>query len=164
MVHKSCNSIEGIYFFNLRVCSKKSHCYLLIFRFCLTSLLFCRLYTRPVCRPRSKLIFGIAGAGLVSSQMPLMLPSQQHESTENMCVCNVTHYGIVNLSCRELLRSEQLAWIGVTVHGFADSPVTWAQHEHGYADNGDNLYTVLLLPTDQCWLYTATGTRDLLSV
>jgi len=66
------------------------------------------------------------------------------------------------LTCRELVKSEQMAWISLTVHGFADSPVSWAQREHGYSDNGDNLYTVVLLPSDQCWLYTAAGTRDLL--
>jgi len=60
------------------------------------------------------------------------------------------------------MKAEQLPWISVTVHGFTDSPLSWAQHEHGFSDNGDNLYTVVLFPDDHCWLYVATGTRDTL--
>jgi len=59
------------------------------------------------------------------------------------------------------MRSEQLPWLSATVHGFADSPVSWAHHEHGFSDNGDNLYTIVLLPDDQHWLYIAAGSRDM---
>lgn len=62
---------------------------------------------------------------------------------------------------RQLMRSEHLPWICLTVHGFADSPVSWKHSEHGYSDNGDNLYTAVLFPGDHYWLYTATGTRDM---
>jgi len=67
---------------------------------------------------------------------------------------------IAMFTCSELVRAEGLPWISATVHGFADCPVSWANHEHGFSDNGDNLYTVVLFSDDQYWLYIATGTRD----
>jgi len=61
---------------------------------------------------------------------------------------------------RELIIAEKLPWISFTVHGFDSAPVSWANTEHGCGDNGDNLYTVVLFPDDQYWLYAATATRE----
>lgn len=73
-----------------------------------------------------------------------------------MCLCLL-------LICSELVKSGRLPWISLTVHGFDDSPVSWASHEHGFRDNGDNLYTFVLLSDDAYWLYTATGAADTVS-
>ena len=50
-------------------------------------------------------------------------------------------------------------WCSVTVHGFMDSPVTDNGREHGFFNNGDNLYTYILFP-DGAWVYTALGGKD----
>ena len=68
--------------------------------------------------------------------------------------------GLILLTDRQLSISEQLPWICLTVHGFADSPVSWRDSEHGFSDNGDSLYTAVLFPDDHYWLYIATGPRD----
>jgi ribonuclease P/MRP protein subunit RPP40 len=64
---------------------------------------------------------------------------------------------------RELIKTQRLPWISFTVHGFADTPVSWSSREHGYRDNGDNLYTFVLFPNDMYWLYQATGMADTVS-
>ncbi|XP_078282701.1 ribonuclease P protein subunit p40 isoform X3 [Rhinoraja longicauda] len=51
-------------------------------------------------------------------------------------------------------------WLSVTVHGFADSPVSWGQSEHGYHKGGENLYNVVLFSNQDCWLHMAVGTQS----
>lgn len=63
-------------------------------------------------------------------------------------------------SDRNLLKTADLPWVAVTVWGFTDCPVTWKQNEHGHFVSGENLYTFVLFPNDQYWLYTAMGDQD----
>ena len=50
----------------------------------------------------------------------------------------------------------------MTVHGFADSPVSWGKSEHGYHACGDNLYTFVVFPEDngRYWYIRAMGACD----
>lgn len=61
---------------------------------------------------------------------------------------------------RNLLKTAELPWVSVTVWGFTDCPVTWKQKEHGHFVSGENLYTFVVFPSDQYWLYTAMGGQD----
>ncbi|XP_034039511.1 ribonuclease P protein subunit p40 [Thalassophryne amazonica] len=37
-----------------------------------------------------------------------------------------------------------VSWVALTVHGFTDSPVSWADTEHGVLQGGENFYSLLL--------------------
>ncbi|XP_078687948.1 ribonuclease P protein subunit p40-like [Branchiostoma floridae x Branchiostoma belcheri] len=52
-------------------------------------------------------------------------------------------------------------WAALTVHGFADSPVSWARREHGFHHGGENLYTLLIFRDSTYWLFQAVGTNDI---
>ena len=60
---------------------------------------------------------------------------------------------------REYMQEKNLPWCSVTVHGFADAPVTQKMHEHGFHNNGDNLCTYLIFP-EGIWVFSALGDRD----
>ncbi|XP_063441897.1 ribonuclease P protein subunit p40-like [Mytilus trossulus] len=66
-------------------------------------------------------------------------------------------------SIRDNMEEWKLPWCSVTVQGFMDSPLSWKQREHGYLNNGDNLYTFIIFPDDSYWLYSAYGSYDLVS-
>jgi len=63
----------------------------------------------------------------------------------------------------EMKQNAELSWAALTVHGFQDSPTRRAEHEHGFLNSGDNIYTFIIFPNDSYWLYTATSTNDVLS-
>lgn len=62
---------------------------------------------------------------------------------------------------RDLVKSNGIPWIAVTVWGFTDCPVTWKQNEHGHFFSGENFYTFVVFPNDKYWLYTAMGSHDI---
>ncbi|KAL5022437.1 hypothetical protein ScPMuIL_001592 [Solemya velum] len=64
---------------------------------------------------------------------------------------------------RELVEVGNCPWGCLTVHGFADSPVSTNTQEHGYCFAGDNFYTFVLFPDQSYWLYTALSTHDVCS-
>ncbi|XP_078055278.1 ribonuclease P protein subunit p40 [Mustelus asterias] len=51
-------------------------------------------------------------------------------------------------------------WVSMTVHGFADSPVSWGEREHGYHKGGENLYNLVLFRNQDYWLHMAVGTHS----
>lgn len=61
------------------------------------------------------------------------------------------------------VRKSSVPWASFTVHGFMDSPVSSSEIEHGYHTNGDNLYTIIVFSDTKYWLYTATGSCDIVS-
>ena len=63
---------------------------------------------------------------------------------------------------RSYRERKELPWCSITVHGFADSPVTRKLQEHGFYSNGDNLYTYVMFPQGT-WSYSALGGRDVYS-
>lgn len=52
------------------------------------------------------------------------------------------------------------SWVALTVHGFADSPVSWGGKEHGFLRGGENFYTLLMFNDHTYHLYLATGAHD----
>lgn len=99
--------------------------------------------------------------------------SKKNKSKKNRqtadCVC-IRAQGLISPSAvlsvlqkvRETVSSRQLPWASVTVWGFADSPVSWGEHEHSVSMlSGENDYTFLILPdgTHYCQL-VALGPQD----
>ena len=64
---------------------------------------------------------------------------------------------------RNLVQSSNIAWVALTVWGFVDSPVAWKQNDHGHFLGGENLYTFVIFPGDEYWIYVATGSHDICS-
>ncbi|KAG8442438.1 hypothetical protein GDO86_011282 [Hymenochirus boettgeri] len=69
------------------------------------------------------------------------------------------HYLIQQL--REYFDEPKLTrWVSLIVHGFADSPVSWRECEHGYFKGGENLYSFTVFHNQDYWLQMAVGTYD----
>ncbi|KAL8182489.1 UNVERIFIED_CONTAM: Ribonuclease P protein subunit p40 [Gekko kuhli] len=51
-------------------------------------------------------------------------------------------------------------WISLVVHGFADSPVSWRESEHGFLKGGENLYNFVIFRSLDYWLQMAVGAHD----
>ncbi|MEE6513388.1 hypothetical protein FKM82_020973 [Ascaphus truei] len=51
-------------------------------------------------------------------------------------------------------------WVSLMVHGFADSPVSWSENEHGFHKGGENLYSFVIFNNEDYWLHKAVGTND----
>lgn len=77
---------------------------------------------------------------------------QTHTHTGHMRPMALTH-----LSCRSLLDGP---WMSVTVYGFADTPLSWSDHEHGFLLGGENFYNLVLFPDHTYRLHMATGAHD----
>ncbi|XP_041847492.1 ribonuclease P protein subunit p40 [Melanotaenia boesemani] len=52
------------------------------------------------------------------------------------------------------------SWVSLTVHGFADSPVSWGDNEHGFLKGGDNFYNLVMFQDHIYHLHLATGAHD----
>ncbi|XP_027144805.1 ribonuclease P protein subunit p40 isoform X1 [Larimichthys crocea] len=52
------------------------------------------------------------------------------------------------------------SWVSLTVHGFADSPVSWGGNEHGVLRGGENFYSLLMFHDHTYHLHLATGAHD----
>eukprot|EP01133_Synstelium_polycarpum_P015006 gene15006-17744_t len=63
-------------------------------------------------------------------------------------------------SARQLLKRGLIEWGVIQVHGFVDSPVSWGTNEHGFATNGDNNYSIVILPDDEYWTHAIVGSYD----
>lgn len=82
-------------------------------------------------------------------------------------LCTVTGF-IIPEKVYELLEHLRLyfdepklsQWLTLTVHGFADSPVSWRENEHGFHKGGENLYTLVIFNNQDYWLLMAVGTND----
>ncbi|XP_068090714.1 ribonuclease P protein subunit p40 isoform X2 [Hyperolius riggenbachi] len=62
---------------------------------------------------------------------------------------------------REYFHEPKLShWVSLMVHGFADSPVSWREGEHGFFKGGDNLYNFVIFNNEDYWLQMAAGTHD----
>ncbi|XP_072525402.1 ribonuclease P protein subunit p40 isoform X2 [Salminus brasiliensis] len=51
-------------------------------------------------------------------------------------------------------------WVSLTVHGCADSPVSWGAAEHGFLKGGENFYSFVCFQNQDYLLYMATGSED----
>ncbi|XP_069769608.1 ribonuclease P protein subunit p40 [Narcine bancroftii] len=86
---------------------------------------------------------------------------------DKACLCTISGFiipeGISRLLDQLRLYFEELKlapWVSMTVHGFADSPVSWGQSEHGYHKGGENLYNFLVFRNQDYWLQMAVGTQS----
>ncbi|XP_051250345.1 ribonuclease P protein subunit p40 [Dicentrarchus labrax] len=52
------------------------------------------------------------------------------------------------------------SWASLTVHGFADSPVSWGCSEHGVLRGGENFYSLLMFHDHTYHLHLAAGAND----
>ncbi|XP_062844022.1 ribonuclease P protein subunit p40 [Trichomycterus rosablanca] len=50
-------------------------------------------------------------------------------------------------------------WLSLTVHGFADSPVSWKSAEHGFLKGGENFYNLVCFKNQDYWLYMCSGSQ-----
>ncbi|KAM8967503.1 ribonuclease P protein subunit p40 [Pelodytes ibericus] len=65
------------------------------------------------------------------------------------------------LQLREYFADPKLtSWVSLMVHGFADSPVSWRDNEHGFCMGGENLYSFVVFNNDDYWVQMAVGTHD----
>ncbi|KAM6186162.1 ribonuclease P protein subunit p40 isoform 5-T5 [Rhynchocyon petersi] len=51
-------------------------------------------------------------------------------------------------------------WISLCVQGFADSPVSWKEQEHGFWKGGEHLYNFVIFNNQDYWLQMAVGAND----
>lgn len=63
--------------------------------------------------------------------------------------------------CSRFFEEPKLApWAVLSVQGFADSPVSWAENEHGFGGSGEHLYSFVVFRNQDYWLQMAVGARD----
>uniref|UniRef100_A0A8C5L787 Ribonuclease P 40 subunit n=1 Tax=Jaculus jaculus TaxID=51337 RepID=A0A8C5L787_JACJA len=51
-------------------------------------------------------------------------------------------------------------WVTLSVQGFADSPVSWRENEHGFRMGGEHLYNFVIFNNRDYWLQMAVGADD----
>ncbi|XP_018424303.1 PREDICTED: ribonuclease P protein subunit p40 isoform X3 [Nanorana parkeri] len=86
---------------------------------------------------------------------------------ERAYVCTITGFltpaKIMQLlqQLREYFDEPKLSqWASLMVHGFADSPVSWRESEHGFYKGGENLYSFVIFNNEDYWLHMAVGAHD----
>ncbi|XP_005997018.1 ribonuclease P protein subunit p40 isoform X2 [Latimeria chalumnae] len=65
-----------------------------------------------------------------------------------------------NVECHYFDDPKLSQWVTLTVHGFADSPVSWRENEHGFHKGGENLYNFVIFSNWDYWLQMAVGMND----
>ncbi|MEE6513389.1 hypothetical protein FKM82_020973 [Ascaphus truei] len=65
-----------------------------------------------------------------------------------------------NIDCEYFDEPKLTQWVSLMVHGFADSPVSWSENEHGFHKGGENLYSFVIFNNEDYWLHKAVGTND----
>ncbi|XP_029446452.1 ribonuclease P protein subunit p40 isoform X4 [Rhinatrema bivittatum] len=65
-----------------------------------------------------------------------------------------------NVDCQYFDEPKLAQWVTLTVHGFADSPISWRESEHGFHKGGENLYSFVVFNNQDYWLQMAVGTND----
>ncbi|CAI9593793.1 unnamed protein product [Staurois parvus] len=86
---------------------------------------------------------------------------------EKVYVCTITGFitpaKIMQLlqQLREYFDEPKLSqWASLMVNGFADSPVSWKESEHGFFKGGENLYSFVVFNNEDYWLHMAVGTHN----
>ncbi|XP_069586815.1 ribonuclease P protein subunit p40 [Ranitomeya imitator] len=91
---------------------------------------------------------------------PNTLVGQAHLCTITGFITPVKIQQLVN-QLREYFSEPKLSqWVSLVVHGFADSPVSWRESEHGFFKGGENLYSFVIFNNEDYWLQMAVGTHD----
>ncbi|XP_061588695.1 ribonuclease P protein subunit p40 [Cololabis saira] len=78
----------------------------------------------------------------------------------SVCVSGLLHPQDVHRLIQHLRTHLDQSWLSVTVHGFADSPVSWGDREHGFLLGGENFYNLVMFPDQSYRLHLAVGAHD----
>nr|XP_014332290.1 PREDICTED: ribonuclease P protein subunit p40 isoform X2 [Bos mutus] len=62
--------------------------------------------------------------------------------------------------CRYFDEPKLAPWVTLSVQGFADSPVSWRESEHGFQKGGEHLYNFVIFNNRDYWLQMAVGADD----
>uniref|UniRef100_A0A8C6FS82 Ribonuclease P/MRP subunit p40 n=1 Tax=Moschus moschiferus TaxID=68415 RepID=A0A8C6FS82_MOSMO len=62
--------------------------------------------------------------------------------------------------CRYFDEPKLAPWVTLSVQGFADSPVSWRESEHGFQKGGEHLYNFVIFNNQDYWLQMAVGAND----
>ncbi|XP_065741721.1 ribonuclease P protein subunit p40 isoform X2 [Phocoena phocoena] len=62
--------------------------------------------------------------------------------------------------CRYFDEPKLAPWVTLSVQGFADSPVSWRENEHGFRKGGEHLYNFVVFSNRDYWLQLAVGAND----
>ncbi|XP_044782614.1 ribonuclease P protein subunit p40 isoform X2 [Bubalus bubalis] len=62
--------------------------------------------------------------------------------------------------CRYFDEPKLAPWVTLSVQGFADSPVSWRESEHGFQKGGEHLYNFVIFNNRDYWLQMAVGAND----
>nr|XP_033790668.1 ribonuclease P protein subunit p40 isoform X4 [Geotrypetes seraphini] len=83
------------------------------------------------------------------------------------CLCTLTGFilpekihHLLDHLCQYFDEPKLAPWVILMVHGFADSPVSWRESEHGFHKGGENLYSFVIFNNQDYWLQMAVGTND----
>nr|XP_028593652.1 ribonuclease P protein subunit p40 [Podarcis muralis]XP_028593653.1 ribonuclease P protein subunit p40 [Podarcis muralis] len=92
---------------------------------------------------------------------------QPSTTVEQALLCTITGFilpeKIIHLFeqiCSYFEEPKLAHWISLIVHGFADSPVSWKESEHGFLKGGENLYNFVIFRSLDYWLQMAVGAYD----
>ncbi|XP_058141170.1 ribonuclease P protein subunit p40 isoform X2 [Dasypus novemcinctus] len=83
------------------------------------------------------------------------------------CLCTLTGFILpekicllLEQLCRYFDEPKLAPWVTLSVQGFADSPVSWKENEHGFRKGGEHLYNFVIFNNWDYWLQMAVGAND----
>ncbi|XP_022442284.1 ribonuclease P protein subunit p40 isoform X2 [Delphinapterus leucas] len=83
------------------------------------------------------------------------------------CLCTITGFILpekirllLEQLCRYFDEPKLAPWVTLSVQGFADSPVSWRENEHGFRKGGEHLYNFVVFSNRDYWLQLAVGAND----
>ncbi|XP_075069113.1 ribonuclease P protein subunit p40 [Mixophyes fleayi] len=91
---------------------------------------------------------------------PNILVEQAHLCTITGFITPVKIQQLLQHLCDYYDEPKLSHWVSLIVHGFADSPVSWREAEHGYFKGGENLYSFVVFDNKDYWVQMAVGTHD----
>uniref|UniRef100_A0A8C8U5H1 Ribonuclease P 40 subunit n=1 Tax=Peromyscus maniculatus bairdii TaxID=230844 RepID=A0A8C8U5H1_PERMB len=83
------------------------------------------------------------------------------------CLCTITGFilpekihVLLEQLCHYFDEPKLAPWVTLSVQGFADSPVSWRENEHGFQKGGEHLYNFVVFSNQDYWLQMAVGAFD----
>ncbi|KAG8513058.1 Ribonuclease P protein subunit p40 [Galemys pyrenaicus] len=83
------------------------------------------------------------------------------------CLCTITGFVLpqkihllLDQLCHYFDEPKLAPWVTLSVQGFADSPVSWRENEHGFQKGGEHLYNFVIFSNQDYWLQMAVGAHD----
>ncbi|XP_052504876.1 ribonuclease P protein subunit p40 isoform X2 [Budorcas taxicolor] len=100
-------------------------------------------FVSTYCCPQPSAVVAQASLGTITG---FILPEQ-------ICV-------LLEQLCRYFDEPKLAPWVTLSVQGFADSPVSWRESEHGFQKGGEHLYNFVIFNNRDYWLQMAVGAND----